>query len=217
MLRITGGQLRGCRLRAPSGRSTRPTGARVREALFQMLSVHVVPRLDGQPGDGCTVERLQPPGSFDGLRILDLFAGSGALGLEAVSRGARGCTFVDFSEAALACLRSNLLTTRTTAKCIVLRGRAPEALSRVRGCFDLVFMDPPYRYPDHETTRVLDALGELKLLAPQAVVVHEHDARCAPPAWRGTRPRLLRAWGTTAVSLYGPLASSNCSLESVES
>jgi 16S rRNA (guanine966-N2)-methyltransferase len=119
-MRIIAGRWRGRKLVSPPGLATRPTADRAREALFSMLA-----------------SRL---GSFEGLAVADLFAGSGALGLEALSRGAAHCTFVEKDPKALAAIRANLGT--LGAKAEVVPGGAEQV--RLRGPFDLAFVDPPY-------------------------------------------------------------------------
>lgn len=121
-MRIIAGEWRGRRLQAPPGQSTRPTGDRTRETLFSMLA-----------------SRL---GSFDGLRVADLFAGSGALGLEALSRGAACATFVETDAAALSAIRANIALLGATARVEVRATSA--ALLPPSTPFDLILADPPY-------------------------------------------------------------------------
>jgi 16S rRNA (guanine966-N2)-methyltransferase len=121
-MRIIAGEWRGRMIEAPPGQSTRPTADRVRETLFSMLS-----------------SRL---GSFEGLRIADLFAGSGALGLEALSRGAASATFVESDPRAVTILRRNVETLGATERARVIAGSAL-ALPPSEP-FDLIFADPPY-------------------------------------------------------------------------
>jgi 16S rRNA (guanine966-N2)-methyltransferase len=121
-MRIVAGRWRGRPLAAPKGDSTRPTADRTREALFSMLA-----------------SRL---GSFDGLAVADLFAGSGALGLEALSRGAASCLFVEQDNAALEALRANVA--RLGAQGADIRAQSVLALGPARAPLDLVLMDPPY-------------------------------------------------------------------------
>lgn len=122
-MRIIAGQWRGRKLVAPAGETTRPTSDRTRETLFSML-----------------VSRL---GTFEGLKVADLFAGSGALGIEALSRGAATCLFVETDAAALRALRSNIanlqaaLQTEVRAASVLALGPAPAPL-------DLILLDPPY-------------------------------------------------------------------------
>ena len=121
-MRIIAGTWRGRPLAAPRGDATRPTADRTREALFSMLA-----------------SRL---GSFDGLAVADLFAGSGALGLEALSRGAATCLFVEQDRAALDALRANV--SRLDAKGADIRAQSVLALGPARAPLDLIVMDPPY-------------------------------------------------------------------------
>lgn len=119
-MRIIAGRWRGRTLIAPPGDATRPTSDRTREALFSMLT-----------------SRL---GSFEELRVADLFAGTGALGLEALSRGAARCTFVERDREALAALKANIA--KLGAEGTDIRAQAAEGF--VGGPFDLVLLDPPY-------------------------------------------------------------------------
>ena len=123
-MRIIAGNWRGRPLIAPKGTETRPTADRTREALFSML-----------------VSRL---GTLDGLRVLDLFAGSGALGLEALSRGAGHCTFVEQDSAALDALRTNIAKLGAAPQCDV-RAQSVMALGPAIAPYDLLLLDPPYR------------------------------------------------------------------------
>ena len=120
-MRIISGQWRGRQIVAPKGDATRPTADRTRETLFSMLT-----------------SRL---GSFEELAVADLFAGSGALGLEALSRGAASCVFVEQDKPALDALRANLAKLGATAD---VRAQSVLALARVTQPLDLILMDPPY-------------------------------------------------------------------------
>ncbi|MEO5809397.1 MAG: 16S rRNA (guanine(966)-N(2))-methyltransferase RsmD [Sphingomicrobium sp.] len=121
-MRVIAGEWRGRKLVAPPGAATRPTADRTRETLFSML-----------------VSRL---GSFEDLRVADLFAGSGALGIEALSRGAATVTFVEQDQAAVKAIEANLATLGASSRAAI---RAASALKLPRGeRFDLVFADPPY-------------------------------------------------------------------------
>jgi 16S rRNA (guanine966-N2)-methyltransferase len=122
-VRIIAGEWRGRPLVAPKGDATRPTADRTREALFSML-----------------VSRL---GSFDGLRVADFFAGSGALGLEALSRGAGHCTFVENDAAALDALKGNIAKLGAGPRSDV-RAQSVTALGPATAPFDLILLDPPY-------------------------------------------------------------------------
>ncbi|MBN8502560.1 MAG: 16S rRNA (guanine(966)-N(2))-methyltransferase RsmD, partial [Sphingomonadales bacterium] len=122
-LRIIAGQWRGRKLAAPAGETTRPTSDRTRETLFSML-----------------ISRL---GNFEGLAVADLFAGSGALGLEALSRGAASCLFVDQDAAAIRALRANIAALRAADICDVRAGSVL-ALGPAKTPLDLILLDPPY-------------------------------------------------------------------------
>lgn len=122
-MRIIAGEWRRHPLRAPSGEATRPTADRTRETLFSMLA-----------------SRL---GTFEGLAVGDLFAGSGALGLEALSRGAASCLFVEQDAAALRVLRDNIAALRAQGRCNVHVGSATQ-IGVAKQMLDLVVLDPPY-------------------------------------------------------------------------
>ena len=122
-MRIVAGEWRRRQLRAPPGEGTRPTADRTRETLFSMLA-----------------SRL---GSFEGLAVADLFAGSGALGLEALSRGAERCLFVENDATALRALRGNIAALRAQQRCEVIAGSVL-ALGPAKAVADLVLLDPPY-------------------------------------------------------------------------
>ncbi|UVO52919.1 16S rRNA (guanine(966)-N(2))-methyltransferase RsmD [Sphingomonas sp. SUN039] len=149
-MRIISGNWRGRPLIAPKGTETRPTADRTREGLFSML-----------------VSRL---GSFEGLRVLDLFAGSGALGLEALSRGAATCTFVEQDSTALDALRTNIAKLGAAPQCDV-RAQSVTALGPAPAPYDLVMLDPPYR--SGAGVVALERCLRLGWLAPGALVTVE--------------------------------------------
>lgn len=153
-MRIIAGQWRGRKLVAPEGDTTRPTADRTRETLFSMLA-----------------SRL---GSFDGLAVADLFAGSGALGLEALSRGAASCIFVEQDPAALRALRSNVAALGAQQHSDV-RAASVLALGPAKGALDLVLLDPPYR--SGAGAVALDKLARLGWIVPATWVSLEtaHD------------------------------------------
>jgi 16S rRNA (guanine966-N2)-methyltransferase len=122
-MRIIAGDWRRRLLKAPPGEATRPTADRTRETLFNMLA-----------------SRL---GSFEGLAVADLVAGSGALGLEALSRGAENCLFVEHDPAAIRALRANIAALRAQARCEV-QATSVLALGPARQPYDLLLLDPPY-------------------------------------------------------------------------
>lgn len=152
-LRVIAGSHGGRRLRAPAGAATRPTSDRVREALFSVLGDRVA-----------------------GARVLDLFAGSGALGLEALSRGAASAVFVDSAPAAVAVVRANLIALDVTAD--VRRADARAYLRSARTAahqYDLVFLDPPYRLAGRLGPGLTEAVPGV--LAPDGYIVTESDCR----------------------------------------
>jgi 16S rRNA (guanine(966)-N(2))-methyltransferase RsmD len=152
-VRVVAGLYGGRRLVAPPGSATRPTSDRVREALFSILGA-----------------------SVEGARALDLYAGSGALGIEALSRGAASAVFVDHSPQAIAAIRANLDTVGVDA--VVRRMDARAALRPSSGApdpYDLVFLDPPYRRAAELGRELSEALPSV--LAAGARVVSESDRR----------------------------------------
>ncbi len=144
-MRIISGEWRSRPLVAPRGDTTRPTADRTRETLFSMLA-----------------SRL---GSFEELAILDLFAGSGALGLEALSRGAAHCTFVEQDRAALDALETNIAKLGAKQQCDIRRGSAL-MLGPAARAYDVILMDPPYATGAGSVA--LDKLGRLGWFAPSA-------------------------------------------------
>lgn len=180
-MRVIGGEARGRRLEAPKGARVRPTLDRVRESLFNILA----PRLSG-------------------ARFLDLFAGSGANGIEALSRGASACTFVDNDETSLRVLRKNLDNTGLGARARVRRLPLPGGLDRLEefeGGYDIIFADPPYIFSRHAA--LLAAVRNFGLLAEQGVIVLEHAARTElADELDGYRCSRRNRYGDTALSFY---------------
>lgn len=178
-MRIIGGHSRGRKLRAPPGRQTRPTADRVRESLFNIL------------------------GSPDG-DVLDLFAGAGTLGLEALSRGANAAVFVDMAGPAIRCVRANLETLGAADRAVVERSDALAAVRRLGGQgrrFCWVFADPPYAFAGCD--ELIEAVGAARLLADGGRLVIEHDRRTALPTAAGGLARTdQRRYGDTALSFY---------------
>ncbi len=177
-MRIIAGVARGRRIESPAGVSTRPTLDRVRESLFNILA----PRM--------------PNAAF-----LDLFAGTGANGLEALSRGAARAVLVDNAPAALAVIRRNITLCgfAKTAQC--LRLDLPAGLNRIDGPFNIVFADPPYAYAQAEA--LLQGLDTHHLVAPGGCIIYE-SARKTPPPDILCRWHLFRRaeYGDTALSFY---------------
>ncbi len=185
-MRVIAGRLRGRVLVAPAGDATRPTGARVKEALFSIL------------------------GDVSGARVLDLYSGSGALGIEALSRGASSAVFIESARPALACLRENLTQLGLDDVATLLPLRVESASTKLQrlGPFELVLCDPPWK--DLKAAWLgLEALATAGLFATGARIVLEHAAKDPPPAPEGAS-RLRRCderrWGDTAISLFEPAA-----------
>jgi 16S rRNA (guanine(966)-N(2))-methyltransferase RsmD len=178
-MRVVAGKLGGRRLTAPRGARTRPTSDRVREALFGIL------------------------GDVEGAVVLDLFAGSGALGLEALSRGAARATFVDSAPAAVAAVRRNLAELGVEGVAEVRRADVRGFLRKARAAgrhYDLVFLDPPYRRAAALAADVSQALPPV--LAPRARVVAESDRRA--PLELALRLVDERRYGDTLIRIHGP-------------
>lgn len=181
MTRIVAGSVGGRRIRVPP-KGTRPTAERVREALFSALEAEG--RLEG--------------------RVLDLYAGSGALGIEALSRGVDEAVFVESDARAVSVLRGNLreLGLRSAT---VLRGKAETILGDApERPFDLVFADPPYAIGERELAGVLSALTG-GWLAEDGLLALETSARSGEPPWpAGLEPLRTRKYGETSVHLARP-------------
>lgn len=175
-MRVIGGQFGGRTLVAPRGRATRPTPERVREAIFSILA------------------------DVAGARVLDLFAGSGALGIEALSRGAEHATLVDSSPAASAAIRANLAALEAQGEVVKLRALPFLRNARTLGReYDLVFLDPPYRQATALGRELSPALPPV--LAPGARVVVESDRRAPLELGLGTPPD-ERRYGDTLIHIY---------------
>jgi len=178
-MKVTGGESRGRTLKAPAGLKTRPTAARVREAVFNIL---------GPPPED---------------PVLDLFAGSGALGIEALSRGASRAVFVERDGRALSALRRNLQMFNDGSRVTVVAKDVEAALlvlAKSGERFGWVFLDPPYAAGVVES--VLRAIG-CEILAEGAVVVVEHDKHNVPAESCGTLVRTdIRYYGDTGLSFY---------------
>ncbi len=185
-LRVTGGRLGGRRLRAPRG-GLRPSADRVREATFARL------------------------GDLEGAVVLDLYAGSGALGVEAISRGAARVVFVERAPRCVSVLRANIEALGLGAVARVVRGDAPrsvERLGRAGRRFDLVLLDPPYA--SDEAGRALEALVASGVLEKGAMVVLESGRRHSVPQVAGLVPLDERRYGETVITrLCAPCAEQN--------
>lgn len=178
-MRIVGGRLRGRVLKAPASRDIRPTSERLRESIFDIL-VHAY----GDP--------------VADARVVDLFAGSGALGLEALSRGAAFALFVDSGAEARALLRANIEALGLGGATRVWRADATR-LGAAPAAYSLAFLDPPYG--ERLAEPALAALAEGGWLAPGAVVVVEEAARAAVAAPAALRLAEERVYGDTKIAI----------------
>jgi 16S rRNA (guanine966-N2)-methyltransferase len=179
MTRIIGGTAGGRRLQTPPGDATRPTSDRVREALFSALEAEL--------------------GTIHGLRVLDLYAGSGAVALEAASRGATGVTAVESDRRTARIVAANAATLGFTVDV-----RAQSVASVLAGAptapFDVVFLDPPYALGAEEVTAALAALVSHGWVEPGGAVVLERSARSVAPEWPdGLQVRRQKKYGETVL------------------
>lgn len=178
MTRIIAGTFGGRTLQVPA-KGTRPTSDRVREALFS---------------------RLDHAGLLRGSRVVDLFAGSGALGLEALSRGAAHATFVESGAAAIRVIQGNIRELGVGTRADAVRERCHHFLERghIPEPFDVAFLDPPYEISGGDMAEVLTAL--VPRLAPQATVVVEWSTRAPTPDWpRGLESTARKEYGDTVL------------------
>lgn len=180
-LRVIAGSARNRVLAAPEGRETRPTGERVREAFFSMVQTRL-------------------PGAF----FADLYAGSGAIGIEALSRGAAHAVFVDNAPKVLRVLRNNLKTAGLASLADVHHLNLPPDMSRLhrpQNGYDIVFADPPYRFGRYP--ELLEGLGRTQLAAPDGLVAIEHTIRTQMPEKAGGFVlEQTRRYGDSAMSIY---------------
>ena len=174
-MRIIAGAQRGHRIEAPKGLATRPTSDRARESAFNLI------------------------GPLDGAIVLDLFAGSGAMGLEALSRGAASCVFVESSRDACRTINANLdkLQLRGT----VLQQDAIRALAAERRTYDLVLCDPPYDFGERDRARLATQLP--RVIAPNGLLVYETAAK-TEPAIETLTVRTSRTYGSARLTLFEP-------------
>lgn len=144
---------------------------------------------------------LAARGAVSSAVVLDLFAGTGALGIEALSRGAASATFVEVDRAALTCLRDNLTSLGEETRASVLPMKVERALDRLVGPFDLVLCDPPYAIVA-DAAKTLAALFAGSKLSRAAIVVLEHASRDVPPRITGFELTQQRTYGDTALAIY---------------
>jgi 16S rRNA (guanine966-N2)-methyltransferase len=177
--KITGGSLGSRKLRSPKGTQVRPTPGRVKESLFSIL-----------------VHRL------DGARVLDLFAGTGAIGFEAASRGAARVVSVESQREIARAIEEAAKEMGVDGVLTVFPAPAERALYRLEGPFDIVYLDPPYADP--VPLQVFRLLLERKLLAPDALVVYEHPAKRILPQIPGYRSVREEVYGDVGLAFLSP-------------
>lgn len=178
-MRIISGDFKGRRLNAPENDKVRPTTGKVKEAMFSMLMNDV----------------------FDAV-VLDLFAGTGNLGLEAISRGARKCYFGDNSRESLKLVKENIRYCKAEDKAVVIPGSFEKVIDRVNEKVDIVLLDPPYR--DGLMIKAIERILEQDILSEDGIVVAEHHSTEKLPERIGTLKKLKeKKYGTILVNFYG--------------
>lgn len=179
-MKVITGSARGRTLMAPPGLETRPTAAKVKEAVMSMIQFEV-----------------------EGAVVLDLFAGSGQMGIEALSRGARSCIFVDSAKACQEVIRQNLAHTRLAEGGKVAGGDALSYVSTASGPFDIAFVDPPYK--EGLLSRVLEKLAPL--MSGSGAIICETAKEEVLPQILGTMGLYReRRYGKTKITVYRPLS-----------
>ncbi len=179
-MRVVSGSARGCKLSSPEGLDTRPTTDRIKETLFNILS----------------------PEIYD-CSFLDIFSGSGAIGIEALSRGAKNAVFVEKAAPALKAINDNLEKTRLKDRAFILNADALKAVEMLKNKgekFDLVFMDPPYR--KDLAWPVMKAIKEADLLNKNGIIVVEEASEVKIPSVEGFEMYRTKDYRTTVMSFW---------------
>ncbi len=176
-MRVISGNVRGLRLSAPEGLDTRPTLDRVKEAVFSMLAPHLMNSV-----------------------VLDAFAGSGALGIEALSRGAKEAVFVDNNKSAVKCIKENICAAHFEACSTVYFGSIFDYLKKSNAVFDIVFLDPPYA--ENRYTAFLEAVSQSNLINDDTIIVAEWSKEAEKPYFDcGFKEVKTKFYGRVAVTL----------------
>lgn len=193
-MRVIAGEFRGRTLTTPEGLSTRPILDRVKGSLFDWLG-----------------SRLALPGQLPPVNVCDLFCGAGSQGIEALSRGAAFCAFVETDPGALKCLRSNIAALKIADRCQIVNRPAESAVVTTpngEGC-SIVFVDPPYRLsedvsPTGVMGRVIARIGREIPTRPEALMVWRHDDSVRLPSElpSGWTTIDRRTWGSNAITMY---------------
>ncbi|MDP9017079.1 MAG: 16S rRNA (guanine(966)-N(2))-methyltransferase RsmD [Candidatus Eremiobacteraeota bacterium] len=178
-MKITGGNLRSRKVSSPKGESVRPTPGRVKEALFSILAP-----------------------TIEGSRFLDLFSGTGAIGFEALSRGAKDVVSVEAHRETAHAIRDAAEELGIGKQHTVVAAPVDRALYRLEGKFDIVFADPPYAH--EPPLKMFELLRERELLAESAIVIFEHSARTILPEIPGYRSTREEVYGDVALAFFSP-------------
>lgn len=178
-MRVITGSARGRRLKELAGLETRPTTDRVKEGLFSILQFEI-----------------------EGRRVLDLFAGTGQLGIECLSRGAESAVFVDQRQDAVRLIRENLAVTELSERARVICGNALDFLSTSPGRFDLIFLDPPYGTGLLEAALERCGASGFDILAPRGIIAAEHPADKAPQPPASCRLHRTYRYGKIGLTIF---------------
>lgn len=184
-MRIITGQYRGRKLESPVGNDVRPTTDKVKEAIFNLLMLEVQDSI-----------------------CVDLFAGSGSLGLEALSRGATRCYFCDNSRSSINLIKENIKKCKAEGESVVIAGDYSKALSRLEEKIDIFLLDPPYREGMYE--KCLSQIDSQNLLSDGGTIIAEHGSRDILPEHIGQLEKIkVRKYGTMSVSVYRHVVEEN--------
>ena len=177
-MRVISGTVGGVRLMTPEGMATRPTIERVKEAIFSSVQFEL-----------------------PGMRVLDLFAGTGQMGIEALSRGAASCTFVDCRKEALAVVKENIRRTRMEGKSEVICMDFEKFLKSTQNTYDLILLDPPYAEKFLENS--LKIISEIDILAKDGIIITERPAdKVLDGQYPGLTPEKDRRYGTVLITRF---------------
>lgn len=178
-MRVTGGEARGTSLQSPQAPGVRPTTDRVRSALFNILAAE----------------------GIEDAAVIDLYAGTGSLGIEALSRGATHADFVEADRRQVAVIRANLMATKTANRANVIQSTVENALGRLLIRYDFILMDPPYKEPF--PAGVIEKIGDLDLLAEEGLAIVGHATREKAPGRCGRLVRTQdRRYGDSSLAFY---------------
>lgn len=180
-MRVISGKVRGLKLNTPKNEDVRPTTDRVKESLFNMISPYIMDS-----------------------NVLDLFAGTGSLGIECLSRGAQRCVFVDVSKESISIIKSNITKARVENESIVLNLDFKDAISKLKvqkNKFDVIFMDPPYY--KNMFIDALEKIDNADLLEEEGIIVIEHDSKeNFPEKIERLEKHKVKKYGNTTLTFY---------------